>query len=81
MAKTMETSRDDEHNEDVVPWSMFETLWEGVHREMRRGHRRRRPPPEDEAHPAWLSSLSTSDGASPRDVARTTVTTKRGTHL
>ena len=51
MAKTMETSRDDEHEEDVVPRSMFETLWEGVCREMRRGHRRRQPPLEDEAHP------------------------------
>ena len=27
--KTMETSRDDEHEEDVVTWSMFEMLCEG----------------------------------------------------
>ncbi len=27
-AKTTETSRDDEHKEDVVTWLMFETLWE-----------------------------------------------------
>ena len=39
----METSRDDEHNEDVVLQLMFETLCEGVRREMRRGHRRCRP--------------------------------------
>ena len=81
MAKTMETSRDDEREEDVLSWPMFETLWEGVRREMRCGHRRRWPPPEDEAHPAWSSLLSTSDAASPRDVARTTVTTERGIHL
>ena len=67
MAKTMETSRDDEHEEDVVL--------------MRRGHHRRQPPPEDEAHPSWSSLFSTSDGTSPRDVARTTVTTERGIHV
>ena len=58
---TTETSRDDEHEEDVVTRSMFETLCEGVRREIPRGHRRRRsPPPEDEARPAGSSS---SDGA------------------
>ena len=61
------TSRDDDHEVDVVPRSMFETLCKGVHREMRRGYRRgyrrHRPPPEDEARPVWSSSSSSSDGA------------------
>ena len=38
MAKTTKTSRDDEHEEDVVPRSMFETLCKGVRWEMHRGH-------------------------------------------
>jgi hypothetical protein len=59
--KTKETSKVDEHDEDVVTRSMFETLCEGVRREIPRGHRRRRsPPPEDEARPAGSSS---TDGA------------------
>jgi hypothetical protein len=44
-AKTMETSRDDEHEEDVVPRLMFETLCEGVRREMCCGHHCCRLPP------------------------------------
>ena len=43
-AKTIKMSRDNEHKEDVMPRLMFESLCEGVRREMRRGHRRRRPP-------------------------------------
>jgi hypothetical protein len=39
----METSRDDEHKEDVVLRLMFEMLCKGGRWEMRRGHRRRRP--------------------------------------
>ena len=62
--KMMETSRDNEHKEDVVPLSMFETFCEGVRREMLRGRRRRRPPPEVEACPTWSSSSSSSNGAS-----------------
>ena len=91
-AKTMETSRDDKHEEYVVPRSMFETLCKGMRREMRHGHCRcrplpaaagrlcRPPPLEDEAPPAWSLS-SSSDGASLRDVARMTATTEWGIHL
>jgi hypothetical protein len=53
-------SRDDEHNEDIVMWLMFETLCEGMHRhrEKHRGHCCHLPPwPEDEACPTGLSSL------------------------
>jgi hypothetical protein len=77
----METRRDDEHEEDILPRSMLDTLCEGVHQEMRHGHRHRRPPPEDEARPAWSSLSSSSDGASPWDVARTTAMTEGGIHL
>jgi hypothetical protein len=43
--KTREASRDNEHEEDVVPRLMFKTLCEGVRRKVRHGHCRRRPPP------------------------------------
>jgi len=43
-AKTIKTSRDNEHKEDVMPRPMFETLCEGVRQKMRRGHCRRRLP-------------------------------------
>jgi len=60
--KTTETSKVDEHDEDVVTRSMLKTLCEGVRREMPRGHRRRLPPPppEDEVRPAGSTS---SDGS------------------
>ena len=81
-AKTMEMSGEDKHKEDVVLRSMFEMHCKGVRQEMRRGHCCRQPPlPEDEACPTWLSLLSLSDNASPRDVARTTATTEQGIHL
>jgi hypothetical protein len=89
--KTREASRDNEHKEDVVPRLMFKTLCEGVRRKVRHGHccrrpppaavGRRRPPPENEARPVWSLLSSSSDGASPRDVARTMATTERGIHL
>jgi len=80
--KMTEMSRDDEPKEDVVPQLMFEMLCEGVHRKMSRGHSHRRPPPEDEACPSWSSlPSSSSNGASPRDVVRTTATTERRIHL
>ena len=67
----METSRDNKHEEDIVPRSMFETLCKGVHQEMLCGHRCCWLPLEDEARPAWSSSLSLSVGTSLWDMMRT----------
>ena len=44
-AKTMNTSRDNKHEEDVVLWLMFEILCKKVGWEMRRSHCHSRQPP------------------------------------
>ena len=47
-AKTMDISRGNKHEEEVVSWLMFETIC---------GHRRRWPTPEDKAHPACVVGM------------------------
>ena len=77
----METSRDNKHKEDIVSQSMFEMLCKGVHQEKLYSHCCCWLPPEDEAQPVWLSSLSLSGDTSLWDVVWMTATTDWGIHL
>jgi hypothetical protein len=79
MAKTMETSRDNEHEVKVRDALRGRCVGRCVAAIIAAGLRQL--PLDDEACPAWSSSSLSSNGASPRDVARMTATTEWGIHL
>jgi len=64
--KTVETSRDNEHEEDIVPGSIFKTLCKGVRWEMRHGNLRR-----------WPLPAAAGRGGSPRVVVVVVVVRRR----